>query len=63
MTHVMITGKQGQELRDPIASPEIARLMLPGVRRLKTTIGRRLSMHSEMAVASITFKPCSRTWR
>src|SRR5262249_52458805 len=48
---------------DPIGSPVIARLMLPGVRRLKTTIGRRLSMQSEMAVASITFSPCSSTWR
>ena len=48
---------------DPIGSPMIARLMLPGVRRLKTTIGSRLSMHSEIAVASITFRPCSSTCR
>src|SRR5437899_48724 len=48
---------------DPIGSPTIARLMLPGVVRLKTTIGRRLSMQSEMAVASITFSPCSSTCR
>ena len=37
--------------------------MLPGVSRLKTTIGRRLSMQREMAVASITFNLCSSTWR
>ena len=42
---------------DPTGSPAIARLMFPGVSRLKTTIGRRLSMQSEMAVASITFRP------
>ena len=30
---------------------------------MKTTIGSRLSMHREMAVASITLSPCSRTWR
>ena len=34
-----------------------ARRMLPGVRRLKTTIGSLLSMQSEIAVASITFRP------
>src|SRR3954470_19623544 len=48
---------------EPIGSPLIARLMLPGVRRLNTTIGRRLSMHSEIAVASITLRPRSRTCR
>ena len=48
---------------EPIGSPAIARLMLPGVRRLNTTIGSWLSMHSEMAVASITFSPCSSTCR
>jgi hypothetical protein len=30
---------------------------------LKTTIGSRLSMHSEIAVASITLRPCSSTCR
>ena len=48
---------------DPTGSPMMARLMLPGVRRLNTTIGSRLSMHSEMAVASITLRPCSSTCR
>src|SRR5215813_10787170 len=48
---------------EPTGSPTIARLMLPGVRGLNTTIGRRLSMQSEIAVASMTFKRCSRTWR
>src|SRR5690242_6296912 len=47
----------------PTASPSTARRMLPGVRRLKTTIGSLLSMHREMAVASMTFSPRSRTLR
>ena len=41
----------------------MARLMLPAVSRLNTTIGSRLSMHSEIAVASITFRPRSSTFR
>ena len=48
---------------DPTGSPMMARLMLPGLRRLKTTIGSLLSMHSEIAVVSITFRPCSSTFR
>src|SRR5439155_1684574 len=31
----------------PIGSPQMARLMLPGWKRLKTMIGILLSMHSE----------------
>ena len=45
----------------PTASPAITRRRLPAVRRLKTTIGSLLSMHREMAVASITLSPCSST--
>ncbi len=41
----------------------MTRRRLPGVRRLKTTIGSLLSMQSEMAVASITLRPCSSTFR
>src|SRR5262245_39734387 len=48
---------------EPMGSPQIARLILPGVRRLNTTIGSRLSMQSEIAVASMTLSPCSSTWR
>src|SRR2546428_12660442 len=48
---------------DPTGSPAMARLMLPGRSRLKTTIGRRLSMQREIAVASITLRPCSSTCR
>src|ERR1051326_4310072 len=41
----------------PIRSPQTAFLMLPGWRRLKTKIGRRLSMQSEIAVESMTLRP------
>src|SRR5262249_6273761 len=47
----------------PTVSPITTRRRLPGVRRLKTTIGSLLSMHREIAVASITLSPCSRTLR
>ena len=47
----------------PTASPITTRRMLPGVFRLKTTIGSLLSMHSEIAVASITCSRCCSTWR
>ena len=52
-----------QAARKAYRRTQMARVMLPGVRRLKTTIGSLLSMHSEIAVASITFRPCSSTWR
>ena len=40
----------------PTSSPDRIRTMFPAF-RLNTSIGRRLSMHSEIAVESITFKP------
>ena len=51
------TGRDQAETVDPIGSPSTARRRLPGVRRLNTRMGRRLSMQREIAVASIT---CSR---
>ena len=42
---------------DPTFSPITTRLMFPGRFILKMTIGMRLSMHSEMAVESITARP------
>ena len=44
-----------------IPEPAMTRRRLPAVRRLNTTIGSLLSMHSEIAVASITLSPCSST--
>src|ERR1017187_2077944 len=43
------------ETRVPIDSPRRTRLMLPRLKRLKTTIGILLSMQRENAVESITF--------
>src|SRR6267142_1872675 len=40
--------------RVPIGSPETTRLMLPFSIKLKTIIGKLLSMHREMAVESMT---------
>ena len=37
--------------------PLTARMMLPGWSMLNTRIGRPLSMHSEIAVESITWSP------
>ena len=39
------------------------RLILPLTVRLKTMIGNLLSMHSEIAVESMTFRPCCSTSR
>src|SRR5262249_17031985 len=47
----------------PISSPITTRSMLPGVSRLKTTIGTSLSMHSVSAVLSMTSMPRFRTSR
>ena len=47
----------------PTGSPMMTRRRLPGVRRLNTTIGSLLSMQSEMAVASMTLRPRSSTFR
>ena len=41
----------------PTASPFMRRTRLPGTPTLKTTRGKRLSMHSEMAVESMTLRP------
>src|SRR4029077_7814729 len=41
----------------PISSPRTTLSMLPGVSRLKTTIGTSLSMHRVNAVLSITSMP------
>src|SRR5438067_9062202 len=41
----------------PTSSPSTTRSMLPGVRRLKTTIGTSLSIQSVRAVLSITSMP------
>ncbi len=46
---------------DPIFSPSTTRRILPRWFRLKTMMGRSLSLHSEMAVESITLRPCRRT--
>src|SRR5229473_3794094 len=43
--------------RVPISSPSTTRSMLPGSRRLKTTMGTLLSMHSVRAVLSMTSMP------
>ena len=48
---------------EPIGSPMTVRRRFPGVRRLKMMIGRRLSMHSVIAVESITRNPLSMTCR
>src|SRR5439155_3784921 len=45
----------------PTSSPRTTRPMLPGVRRLKTTMGTSLSMHSVNAVLSMTSMPRLRT--
>ena len=52
-----------QAARKAYRRTQMARVMLPGVRRLKTTIGSLLSMHSEIAVVSITRRRRSRTCR
>ena len=41
---------------EPTLSPNTARRMFPGLFMLKMTMGMPLSMHKEIAVASITFK-------
>ena len=46
---------------EPIFSPVTTFLMFPRSFRLKTMIGRLLSLQSEIAVESITFSPCFRT--
>ena len=48
---------------EPIGSPMTVRRRFPGVLRLKMMIGRRLSMHSVIAVESITRNPLSMTCR
>src|SRR5204863_2244988 len=53
-----------RQTRVPIPDSLITtREMLPGVRMLKTMIGRLLSIQSEIAEASITFNCFSRTSR
>src|SRR5712671_2447518 len=48
---------------DPTRSPSTTRLIFPCLFMLNTTIGMLLSMHSEIAVESITFKFCCSTSR
>src|SRR5437667_7484708 len=42
---------------DPIFSPNTTRPRFPGTFRLKTIIGKLLSMHMEIAVVSMTASP------
>src|SRR5258708_17113310 len=42
---------------EPIFSPSTTRRILPRWFRLKTMIGRLLSLHNEMAALAITFRP------
>ena len=55
--------RTGIQTRVPIPSFVTTRAMLPDLRMLKTTIGKLLSMHREIADASITFSCFSRTSR
>src|SRR5579862_3840706 len=48
---------------DPTGSPSTTRFRFPGTFMLNTTIGILLSMHSEIAVESITDKPFFSTSR
>ena len=57
----MAPGYFSKQTRVPIPSLVTTRAMLPGVRMLKTTIGKLLSMHREIADASITFNCFSNT--
>ena len=51
------------EMRVPTRSPRATRVMLSGVLRSNTTIGRSFSMHSETAAASSTLSwSRSRSW-
>src|SRR5579862_2261738 len=52
------TPSRGVEMTVPTRSPRTTRSMFPG-KSSNTWIGSALSMHSERAVVSITFRPCS----
>ena len=57
----MAPGYFSKQTRVPIASVVTTRAMLPGLRMLKTTIGKLLSMHREIADESMTFNCFSST--